>query len=182
MHAFLTDAGDEVLRVEHPIDATFVRAHLIDFIVSYGYKHIIRPEVLVAVGRRAVNLHISLLPWNRGYHPNVWSFLEDTPKGVTIHVIDEGVDTGEILVQDSVTFGHGETLSSSYALLSERIEQLFRSNWDAIKAGELTSRPQEGEGSCHREADLTDYEHVLSNGWNTPVAEIQGMAMRERSS
>ena len=42
---------------------------------------------------------MSYLPWNRGADPNFWSILEDTPKGVTIHIMDESIDTGDILYQ-----------------------------------------------------------------------------------
>ena len=49
-----------------------------------------------------VNLHISYLPWNRGAHPNFWSFFDATPTGVSIHLIDKGIDTGPIIVQKKV--------------------------------------------------------------------------------
>ncbi len=55
-----------------------------------------------------INLHISFLPWNRGAHPNFWSFYDDTPKGVTIHLIDEGIDTGAIIYQKEITFDRNE--------------------------------------------------------------------------
>ena len=42
--------------------------------------------------RPIVNLHISYLPFNRGSHPNYWSFVENTPKGVSIHEIDEQIE------------------------------------------------------------------------------------------
>ena len=38
-------------------------------------------------------MHISYLPFNRGAHPNYWSFKDNSPKGVTIHFIDNGIDT-----------------------------------------------------------------------------------------
>lgn len=85
------------------------------FIVSYNYSHIIKPAVLGLFPHQAVNLHISLLPWNRGSGPNVWSFLDNTPCGITIHEIDSGIDTGCILLQKQVYFEHSkDTLESSY--------------------------------------------------------------------
>ena len=68
-------------------------------IVSYNYKHIIQPEIIVLMNGRLVNLHISYLPWNKGSDPNFWSFIDNTPKGVTIHKIDNHLDTGAILYQ-----------------------------------------------------------------------------------
>jgi len=76
------------------------------------------------LGNRAINLHPSLLPWNRGAHSNFWSFLEDTPKGVTIHIIDEGIDTGDILLQKKIKFDQSkETLRSSYGRLQQELQQ-----------------------------------------------------------
>eukprot|EP00392_Amoebophrya_sp_AT5.2_P019205 g19951.t1 len=66
--------------------------HAFDYCVSYGYRHIIRTPVIEGMfdRKRIINLHISYLPYNRGADPNLWSILERTPPGVTIHHIDEG--------------------------------------------------------------------------------------------
>lgn len=45
---------------------------------------------------------MSYLPYNKGTHPNYWSFIENTPKGVMIHEIDKGIDTGNIIVQKKI--------------------------------------------------------------------------------
>ena len=70
-------------------------------VVSYGYNHII-PEKFIT--NNIYNLHISFLPYNRGAHPNFWSFIENTPSGVTIHKIDQGIDTGKIIFQKMIDF------------------------------------------------------------------------------
>lgn len=174
--AFLADQGEMVTRTEGPIDAEYIRASSAEVIVSYGYRHMISKEVLDAVGGRAINLHISYLPWNRGADPNVWSFLEDTPKGVTIHLVDEGLDTGDILWQESVDLEPGETLATSYAKLSDAVETLFRRHWEEFKLGEYRRVRQTGETSSHRRADLEGFRHLLRLGWDTPVHELQGKA------
>ena len=79
-----------------------------DFVVSYGYRHILKPGVIEGLGCPIFNLHISYLPYNRGAHPNFWSFYENTPAGVTIHLIDNGVDTGPIVKQKYVIFKEDE--------------------------------------------------------------------------
>jgi methionyl-tRNA formyltransferase len=71
----------------------------VDFVVSFGYRHIISARYINALHGRLINIHISLLPWNRGADPNFWSWFDRTPKGVTIHAIDAGVDTGDVLAQ-----------------------------------------------------------------------------------
>ena len=54
--------------------------------------------------KKIINLHIGYLPYNRGAHPNFWSFMDNTPTGVTIHEIDKNIDTGKIIYQKIVDF------------------------------------------------------------------------------
>ena len=70
-----------------------------DWVVSYGYSHIIKQDMIDKAKNPIINLHISYLPFNKGADPNFWSWLENTLKGVTIHQIDKGIDTGDILIQ-----------------------------------------------------------------------------------
>ena len=146
----------------------------VDFIVSYGYRHIIAPSIVKAFENRLVNLHISLLPWNRGADPNFWSWIENTPKGVTIHQIDYGLDTGAILIQEQVSdFTKQETLASSYEKLSLKIESLFVAHWSDIRTQKITPVAQSLEmGSYHRSADKEKLWSLLPNGWETPVTEL----------
>lgn len=142
-----------------------------DFLISYGYRYIIREQVLKLFGERAINLHISYLPWNRGADPNLWSWIEDTPKGVTIHRLDKDVDTGDILIQEEVLFTGTETLRETYSILRSRIEELFRKHWREIRSGTLKGTPQVGAGTYHRRADSDGF--CLTRGWDTPVSECR---------
>ena len=65
-------------------------------------------------------MHISYLPYNRGFYLNFWSFIDNTKKGVTIHYIDEGIDTGDIIFQKEV-FSNEKT----YNKLKQEIEDFF---------------------------------------------------------
>jgi methionyl-tRNA formyltransferase len=147
-----------------------------DFIVSYGYSYLLQRPIVKRFERRAINLHIALLPWNRGADPNLWSYLENTPKGVSIHFIDEGLDTGDVLAQSELALGNDETLRSSYEKLSAAIEDLFKVHWPAMRLGDLPARRQASGGSFHRKADRKPYDHLLVQGWDTPVSRIAGLA------
>jgi methionyl-tRNA formyltransferase len=169
--------GDSVLHTEDNLNAHPELTECADIIVSYGYRFILSRELVDRFSNRIVNLHISLLPWNRGADPNVWSFLEDTPKGVTIHYIDCGVDTGPILAQQEIDLSSEETLCSSYHKLSGVVEHLFKKTWAAIRSGRIETNPQVGKGSYHRVKDLEPYRHLLVQGWDTPVAGLIGRAL-----
>ena len=73
-----------------------------DIIISFGYKKLLKTKVIKAARRPIINLHMSYLPYNRGAHPNYWSFIDNTPRGVTIHEIDTGIDTGNIIIQKKI--------------------------------------------------------------------------------
>ena len=144
-----------------------------DWVVSYGYSHIIKQDMIDKAKNPIINLHISYLPFNKGADPNFWSWLENTLKGVTIHQIDKGIDTGDILIQKEVKFKGDETLSSSYEILKEEIENLFIESFDNIIKGCILPKKQNGKGTFHLKKDLNKYKYLLTQDWNTPVNQIK---------
>lgn len=143
-----------------------------DWVISYGYSHIIPLNIIKTSKNPIINLHISYLPFNRGADPNFWSWIDNTPKGVTIHYIDEGIDTGDILVQKLVEFNNNETLNTSYIKLKEEIEDLFIKNFDNIIKNIILPKKQNGIGSFHLKKDLEKYKYLLKHGWDTPVKNL----------
>ena len=105
-----------------------------DLILSFGYRRIIERKIINSLKKPIINLHISYLPYNRGMHPNYWSFINNTPKGVTIHEIDEGIDTGKIILQKRVNFRltSKTTFRDTYYKLRNEIENLFIRNYKKI--------------------------------------------------
>lgn len=164
-------AYHEALTSNHPlIDGC-------DFAVSFGYRHILKPSILARFKRPVINLHISYLPWNRGADPNLWSFLEKTPSGVSIHQINQGIDTGPIFAQAQVDQDiERGTLATSYAKLVKEIEKLFFQNLPAILQQEIQPKEQKMGGSSHRSQDKQMFLHLLHSGWNTPLRDIWGAA------
>jgi methionyl-tRNA formyltransferase len=143
-----------------------------DIIVSHGYRHILRQETLDRFPV-AINLHVSYLPWNRGADPNFWSWVDNTPKGVTIHHIDAGIDTGDLIARREVEFeGEEWTLASSYDHLQDVLLDLFRDVWPLVTDGRAPRIRQEDGGSFHLSADRAPYDELLSDQWDTPVAEV----------
>lgn len=174
---WLTETGESVVTTENRVGLQQVREIGPEFIVSYNYRYLLPKQVIDWVGGRAVNLHISYLPYNRGTFPNVWSFLEDTPTGVTIHYMDESIDTGDIIVQKVVYIDESkETLRSSYEILHREIQGLFKAEWEKIKRNEIVPKAQNGQGSFHyyKEFDEKIEGLIKDKGWNTPVSEIKG--------
>lgn len=138
-----------------------------EWIISYGYRHILNTDVLHKTKNPILNLHISYLPFNKGAHPNYWSFKEKTPNGVTIHFMDKGIDTGPILVQKKCLFDLNETLKTSYEKLKREVEELFFSNFKKIIDGRLKPTPQKGVGSYHSLKDLPS-----NINWNAKIKNL----------
>ncbi|RUL54194.1 formyltransferase family protein [Lysinibacillus antri] len=172
--AFLEDFSDVVFQTEDRITLDYLLKDSIDYIVSYGYRHIIAKDIIDFMENKTINLHISYLPWNRGANPNFWSFLDNTKKGVTIHFIDEGIDTGPIIAQKEIIFPEDITLRKSYNILSKEIENLFIEKWPEIRLGKCRPIPQKLEGgTIHFKKDIKEYEYLLTDGWDTPVTKLK---------
>lgn len=159
----LLEAGCEVHHSAGSIPTTQY-----DLAVSFGYRHLIRRSTIEAIGCPILNLHISYLPYNRGAHPNFWSFFDGTPSGVTIHLIDEGIDTGPILYQEYVTFDETEvTFSQTYGRLVREIEALFTRKLPKILAKGWRAKEQVGDGTQH---SLRDLPKEFA-GWNSVIVD-----------
>ena len=175
----LIRAGHSIIRIEHAFDTDFLVRNEIDFGISYKYRHIIRNAEIEWFQGRLINLHISLLPYGRGADPNIWSYLENTPNGVTIHRIDSGIDTGPVLVQKAVSmdFDH-DTLKTSYIKLSQAVEILFVANSDRLLNGSIEGKIQPcNEGTFHHSNDKEQYACLWAEkGWDTPVSSLLGKA------
>lgn len=156
----------------------------VDFLVSHGYRKLLRREVLdLLPPAQRINLHISLLPWNRGADPNFWAFFDNTPTGVTIHSIEEGLDTGAILLQREVLFREERTLKTTYERLQSEILSLLSENWSALRSGKIKLQQQPEGGSQHRMRDLEAHRSLMADlSWDTPVEAIREAGRLARSS
>lgn len=139
-----------------------------DCAVSFGYRHILKQDVIDGLDCPIFNLHISYLPYNRGAHPNFWSFYDNTPSGVTIHLIDQGLDTGQIVKQKYVNFKESDnTFAKTYLVLIDNIENLFIDFIPLLLTDTWTSKKQRGVGTHHHKRDLpTNF-----SGWDSVITE-----------
>lgn len=179
--AMLEERGDEVLYTDQRFDPSFCEANGIEWIVSWCYAPIIKKPVIDRYVHRILNVHNSFLPFGRGIYPNVWSFFEDTPKGVTLHFIDEGIDTGDIVVRKRVDFPPGLTLRQTHRLLDAAVTELFVETWDSIRRGKHAGLAQAATGqagSYHNRADSLRLMRLFPEGWDTPAEEVREAGRR----
>ena len=127
-----------------------------DIVISFGYKKIIKKNILQSLSRPPINLHISYLPYNKGAHPNFWSFIENTPKGVSIHEIDEKIDNGKIIFRKKIAFKDNKklTFKKAYLILFTELEKLFIKNSYTIINKRYRSFRPKIYGTFHNKKDL----------------------------
>lgn len=115
-----------------------------DIIVVVAYGCIIPPQLLHTAKYGCINLHVSLLPKYRGSAPIQWAVLNgDEGTGVTIMQLDEGLDTGDILMVEPVTIDPEETSGELFDRVSAVGAGTLVTALEKIEAGELTPRKQD---------------------------------------
>jgi len=124
------------------------------FSVLFHYR--LPPDWLCIPTWRPINLHPGLLPYNRGRASHMWPLIDGTPAGTTLHVMDEGLDTGPILCQDEVPVYHEDTGTSVYGRLEAASLAMLHAIWPRIR--DVEPRPQVGEGTVHRSAEVQRLE------------------------
>ena len=170
----IEEEGDSVQMFQSETDLEKFKSNNVDFIVSYGYKYLIKGELLATYQGNIINLHPSFLPYGRGYFPNFWSHIFDFPKGVTIHSINNGIDTGAILAQREHFFCDEDTLRTSYYTLQTSMLSLFTKSWNKIRTKKLT--PMEQDQSSGNLFYKRQFDHVFSllpNGFDTSIGELK---------
>ncbi len=114
-----------------------------DVFIVVAYGKFLPPEVLRLPLLGTLNVHPSLLPKYRGPSPVQQAILDGTPKtGVTVMLLDEGMDTGPVLAQRSVRLSGDETAGALTARLFELGAELLAETVDRWVAGEIRPRPQ----------------------------------------
>ena len=145
----------------------------INLVITFNYRHILKKFILKKLKRPAINLHIAYLPFNRGCHPNFWSFIENSTKGVTIHEINNGLDTGPIIFQKKVFFNINKKKHDNFfktnKILNSEIEKLFLKNIQQILNKKYKTKKQANGGSFHYRNNLPPF---MKNKWEIKIKKI----------
>lgn len=110
----------------------------IDFILLAGFMRILGPEFVKTWRWRIFNIHPSLLPKYPGTHAIKDAFeTKEEETGVTIHFVDEGVDTGPIILQRRISIKSADTLEILEARVHETEYELYPEAIKLFLAGKL---------------------------------------------
>lgn len=115
-----------------------------DLIIVVAYGKILPKEILELPKYYCINVHASLLPRYRGAAPIQWCVLNgEKETGVTTMLMTEGLDTGDMLLKESVAIGDDETASELHDRLSAVGAELLIKTISAVKVGTITREKQE---------------------------------------
>ena len=121
-----------------------LRSLALDIAVVVAYGRLISPRVLRVPPRGFVNLHPSLLPQHRGPSPIAWAIAGgDTDTGVTTMLLDEGMDTGPILLQRAVPIAPRERTPELERRLAAIGAELVVATLAGLASGEVRPRAQD---------------------------------------
>ena len=140
----------EVSRLDDPAVVELFSSYKPDLICVACFSRYI-PRVILSIPRLgSLNVHPSLLPDNRGPEPLFWTFrLGHERSGVTVHLMDEGLDTGDIVAQEAIELPDGITYAELETQTAELGgELLVRAVWD-LAHGQAERRPQDESQSCY---------------------------------
>lgn len=117
-----------------------------DIIVVVAYGCIIPPQLLHVARYGCINLHVSLLPKYRGSAPIQWAVLNgDRCTGVSIMQLDEGLDTGDVLMVEPVDIDPEETSGQLFDRVSAVGAKTLVQALEKLQAGQLKPEPQQHE-------------------------------------
>lgn len=115
-------------------------------VVAYG--RIIPPSILKLPPLDCINVHASILPAYRGAAPIQWAIINgETKTGITTMLMDEGLDTGDVLLQEETLIRDEDDSVTLGNRLSELGAHLLAKTLDGLKKGLLKPRPQTGNAS-----------------------------------
>ncbi len=147
--------------VNTPAFRSQLREHQIDLMILGWWPAIVKKESIECVRLGWVNLHPSLLPYNRGKHPYYWSIVEGTPFGATLHFIESGVDSGPILFQKKVPVTPIDTGATLYNKGVRATLDLFKESYTKIATGQFQAVPQEeSTATFHWKRQIEEHSEI----------------------
>jgi methionyl-tRNA formyltransferase len=172
----LRDQGFEVIVSPDPYDADLDDEFAPDIILSSGYDRLLRPKTIRKFPRRLINLHAAYLPWARGIGTTLFATMLRYPYGVSVHFIDEGLDTGNLIARKIVQTDKTDTLRTLYSKLLTETENLFFESFSKIVAGRTVGAPQDELSESSTTRSRQQFESVMDvcpDGYDTLITDLE---------
>ena len=149
--------------------------------LSLEFDRIIKPNFFKT--DLLFNIHFSLLPKYKGMYTSAIPLLQGEKKsGVTLHLIDTGIDTGDIIAQKEFEIRENDTSRSLYSKYIEYGTNLITENLDNLLRNEFKSFPQLSRESTYYDKNSIDYKNLKINYKKTAfqvVNQLRAFSFRE---
>lgn len=170
------EEGVPVLQPERANDPAFVaavRALAPDLIVSVAYDQILRGELRAVPRLGCLNVHAGALPKYRGRNVINWAIINGEREiGLTAHLIDEGIDTGDILLQQSLPIGWTDTYGDVLERVVEAIPSLIEQAVDQVADGSASPRRQDHSAATYCGGRVDGDEWI---DWNATSRRVHNL-------
>lgn len=171
---WLKETCDAVSVIDEEVSLQYLTELEPALVITYEYRYLISEDIVQSMGDSMINLHSSFLPWNRGTDADIWAVIDNTPKGITIHKIDKGINTGDILIQEELVFDESaDSITDAREKLREAMLDMFKVNWKYLKEKRIIPTKQKKGGSTHRASDLDRYRKIIEQSGNLPIRELR---------
>ena len=158
-------------RVREPECVEYLRSFNADIIVVVAFGQILPKEILEMPKYGCVNVHASLLPKYRGAAPIQWAVINgEKVSGVTTMRMDEGLDTGDMILKEEVVLDEKETGGSLFDRLSRVGAKLCVRTLEAIEDGNAIYTKQDHTAATKTSLIKKQFGII---DWNKPAAEIE---------
>lgn len=166
--------GIRVFQPANMKDRAFLEELLLikpELIVVVAYGRILPEDILTLPPLGCINVHASLLPKYRGAAPIQWAIINGEEfTGITTMLMDKGLDTGDILLEEEIRINDEDTTETLSEKLSEVGASLLVKTIKSIKEGSIKPRPQTGEASyapvIRKEDGLVDWKKAAVDLFN----------------
>ena len=158
-------------RIREAQNVEYLRKFQPDIIVVVAFGQILPREILEMPPYGCVNVHASLLPKYRGAAPIQWAVIEgEKVSGVTTMRMDEGLDTGDMIMKEEVVLDPKETGGSLFEKLSRIGAALCVKTLAAIEAGTAVYTPQD-HSQATKDSEIARQFGLID--WKKPAREIE---------
>lgn len=121
-----------------------------DLIISVNFSQLLKSEIIGIPPRGCINTHASLLPKYRGRAPLNWAIINgEKATGVTVHYINEGIDTGDIILQERINIGEEEYIGDLLEKVKKIYPKLVDEAIDMIEENRVIRTKQNRKEGCY---------------------------------
>ena len=155
--------------------SSWIRSLEPDLIVVFSMSQLLRDEILKIPSLGVINLHPSYLPSYRGANPDFWQYYDmEMRPGVTVHYLDSGEDTGDIIFQDRIHIPLGiKSPARLDKLIGDLGVSLLLKAVDAIAQGNAPRKSQPQISPTERSRNLLPEEHARIIDWaHWPIERV----------